>query len=148
VTPWQLRITVVLVMLRNIFFSYSLHIEWKSIRHKLPALCFLAKNTQQTLCTVCPGSFSFRDIPPRWMAQDDQRSNRECLLVTRILHAGECRLVRMCAPRLVVWIQLIMKLYFEDSHLLKTHLSCDNAWSSPLREYHSCNYGIFFGWCS
>ena len=61
------------------------------------------------------------------MAQDVQRSNRERLLVMRILHVQDRRLVRMCAPRLVVCIQLITKLYFEESNLLKSQFSCDEA---------------------
>jgi len=77
-----------------------------------------------------------------------RRLNGERLLVTRILHVEDCRLVRMCAPRFVVWIQLIMKLYVEDSYLLKSQFSCYNSWSSPPRSSHSCNYGIFVGWCS
>jgi hypothetical protein len=82
------------------------------------------------------------------MARDVQRWNRERFLVTPILHVEDCRLVRTCAPRLVVRIRLITKLYFDDSHLLKPQFSCDNAWSSPLRSSHSCHYVIFVGWCS
>jgi hypothetical protein len=53
----------------------------------------------------------------------------------------------MCAPRVVVWMQLIVMKYFENPPLGQSQFSCDIARASPRPSFHSCNYGIFIGWC-
>jgi hypothetical protein len=51
-----------------------------------------------------------------------------------------------CAPRVVVWIQLIAMKYFEDPRLWQSQFVCDIARASPRLSFHNCSHDIFTDW--
>jgi hypothetical protein len=97
---------------------------------------------------ICSETFSFRDTRYRIMLQSINWSDHGRQVVQRKQVQSTIDCEQMCAPPVVLWIQLIGRKHLGDRRLGYSPFSCDIAWISTRLSFHSCSYGILFACCT